>query len=144
MANVDAPDPNHKDTQGRKEQRDLAAARADDAVVVRRALNHLESLCATAEAHESFTAWRLLHARKEKNSALLPKGVGMDDEVVFEEKEQGEWQGCRVVVQVRKREQQPERGKGGRDGAGGGGVGGGRRTVLIKRFTRSLMPAGKA
>lgn len=51
---------------------------ADDDTRRRRALLKLESLCATAEARESFRVWQAAYARREGRAALLPRGCKMD------------------------------------------------------------------
>ncbi|GAB1316102.1 hypothetical protein MFIFM68171_06312 [Madurella fahalii] len=140
-----AHNPNSKDKQERREQRDLTVARADDAVVVRRALTHLASLCVTDEARESFAAWQVLHARKERDSSLLPKGARMDDLVVFEGHGQARE---RLLVRIREREDgddawdggNGDRGRRGRGERDGGIRGHG--TALVRRLRRSLAGTG--
>ncbi|KXX77784.1 hypothetical protein MMYC01_204789 [Madurella mycetomatis] len=127
--------------QKRKELKDLAIARADDTVVVRRALTHLGNLCLTREARESFTAWRVLHARKEGNSSLLPRGARMDDQVVFEERDQAQE---RRLIRVREREDGSDAFDRERGGLGKRGPVGARRPALVRRLKRGPVRKGEA
>lgn len=129
-----------QDKQERKELKDLAIARADDMVVVRRALTHLGNFCLTREARESFTAWRVLHARKEGDSSLLPTGARMDDQIVFDERGPAQE---RRLMWATKREDESEALERERGGLGERGPVGARRPALVRRLKRGLSGKGR-